>query len=172
MAAALRDPAGAPRDGISVLGGVPFAQPAGLAALLEALDGLHRCVYTGYTYAALRRLADAPTPTGQAIARALRATDLLVDGPFARRLAGGAGLWRGSRNQRFLPLRHGRPRPATASSRSSAAAPVQRETIEEPRRRACTHRAIDAVQEPPAPASPPRSSSDGPSWCMIGGERR
>ncbi len=32
---ALLDPIGAPRDGVSVLGGEPFAQPVGLAALLR-----------------------------------------------------------------------------------------------------------------------------------------
>ena len=52
---ALLDPAGAPRDGISVLGGEPFGQPAGLAALLRRFKrrGLHTTVYTGYTLATL-----------------------------------------------------------------------------------------------------------------------
>ena len=95
---ALLDPAGAPRDGISVLGGEPFGQPAGLAALLRRLKlrGPHTTVYTGYTLAAL---AIQPDP---AIREALECVDLLIDGPFLPALADGAGEWRGSRNQRLI----------------------------------------------------------------------
>jgi len=96
---ALLDPAGAPRDGISVLGGEPFGQPAGLAVLLRRLKarGLHTTVYTGYTLAALAR---QPEP---AFREALEFVDLLIDGPFLPALAEGAGEWRGSRNQRLIP---------------------------------------------------------------------
>lgn len=95
----LLDPAGAPRDGVTVLGGEPFAQPAGLAALLRRLkeQRVHTVVYSGYTLAALTR---RPEP---AVRQALALTDLLIDGPFVAALAAAAGRWRGSRNQRLIP---------------------------------------------------------------------
>lgn len=99
IVAALLDPAGAPRDGITVLGGEPLLQPAGLAALLRALNrvGQHLTLYTGYTLAALAR---RPAPLVREI---LGLTDLLIDGRFVAALADGAGEWRGSRNQRIIP---------------------------------------------------------------------
>ena len=98
VAAAALDPGGAPRDGVTVLGGEPFAQPAALAALLRCLKvrGAHTVVYSGYTIEALRRRADA------FVRMALALTDLLIDGAFVAALADGAGEWRGSRNQRLL----------------------------------------------------------------------
>jgi len=95
---ALLDPIGAPRDGVSILGGEPFAQPVGLAALLRCLKArrVHTVVYTGYTLEVLARRAEP------AIRAALELTDLLIDGPFVAALADGAGEWRGSRNQRFI----------------------------------------------------------------------
>ena len=95
---ALLDPVGAPRDGVSVLGGEPFAQPVGLAVLLRRLKtrGVHTLVYSGYT---LEALARRPEP---AVRVALEFTDLLIDGPFVADLAEGAGEWRGSRNQRLI----------------------------------------------------------------------
>ena len=94
----LLDPTGEPRDGVSVLGGEPFLQPVGLAALLGRLKarGVHTTVYTGYTLEALGR---RPEPTVRA---ALELTDLLIDGPFVASVAQGAGEWRGSRNQRLI----------------------------------------------------------------------
>jgi anaerobic ribonucleoside-triphosphate reductase activating protein len=96
---AVLDQAGAPRDGVTVVGGEPFAQPVGLAALLRALKahGVHTMVYSGYT---LQSLAHRPEPEVRA---ALHLTDLLIDGPFVAALADGAGEWRGSRNQRLVP---------------------------------------------------------------------
>ena len=95
---ALLDPIGAPRDGITILGGEPMAQPLSLVALLCALRnrGMHVVVYSGYT---LEALARRPEP---AIREALHLTDLLIDGPFIASLANGAGEWRGSRNQRMI----------------------------------------------------------------------
>jgi len=95
---ALLDPVGEPRDGITVLGGEPFFQPAGLADLLQELQGrsLHTVVYSGYT---LEVLARGPEP---AVWEALHLIDLLVDGPFVAALTDGAGEWRGSRNQRLI----------------------------------------------------------------------
>ena len=92
------DPFGAPRDGVTVLGGEPFFQPIGLAALLRALKGrgLHTVVYTGYR---LEALAHRPEPEVRAV---LDLTDLLIEGPFVAALSEGAGEWRGSRNQRVI----------------------------------------------------------------------
>jgi len=96
---ALLDPIGAPRDGVTVLGGEPMAQPGGLAALLGRLKerGMHTVVYTGYTLEALATRSDP------AVRRALKLTDLLIDGPYVAALANGAGEWKGSRNQRLIP---------------------------------------------------------------------
>jgi anaerobic ribonucleoside-triphosphate reductase activating protein len=98
VVAALLHPVGEPRDGITMLGGEPFFQPEGLAALLRALKrrGVDTAVYTGYTLETLGR-REEPDVRG-----ALRLTDLLIDGPFVRSLAAGAGRWRGSRNQRLV----------------------------------------------------------------------
>jgi anaerobic ribonucleoside-triphosphate reductase activating protein len=97
--AALLDAAGAPRDGVTVLGGEPFAQPEGLVSLLRALKArtLHTVVYSGYTRAALVQRREG------SVHEALSLADLLIDGPYVATLATGAGRWRGSRNQRLIP---------------------------------------------------------------------
>jgi len=94
----LLDPTGEPRDGVSVLGGEPFLQPVGLAALLGRLKarGVHTTVYSGYTLEALGRRHEP------SVRAALQLTDLLIDGPFVAPLSQGAGEWRGSRNQRLI----------------------------------------------------------------------
>jgi len=99
IVAAVLDPAGVPRDGVTVLGGEPFLQPTGLAALLQALTSLsiHTVVYSGYT---LESLARRSTPS---VRQALCFTDLLIDGPYVAALADRTGEWRGSRNQRLIP---------------------------------------------------------------------
>jgi anaerobic ribonucleoside-triphosphate reductase activating protein len=101
---ALLDPGGAPRDGITVLGGEPLLQPAGLLMLLRALKaaGQHVTLYTGYTLAALARRNDA------VVTEILMLTDVLIDGRYVAALANGAGEWRGSRNQQVLDLAAGR----------------------------------------------------------------
>jgi anaerobic ribonucleoside-triphosphate reductase activating protein len=98
VVAALLDLAGAPRAGVTVLGGEPFFQPVGLAALLRGLkaQGVHTVVYTGYT---LEALARRPEP---AVRAALQLTDVLIDGPFVAALTEGAVRWRGSRNQGLI----------------------------------------------------------------------
>ena len=97
--AALLDPAGTPRDGVTISGGEPFLQPRALLRLLQELKArrIHTVVYTGYTLEALARRPEPEVPA------ALRLTDLLVDGPYVAALADGAGEWRGSRNQRLIP---------------------------------------------------------------------
>ena len=106
LAEAVLDPAHR-RDGVSVLGGEPFAQPEGLLALVRALRArgcAHLVCYSGFTYEALcRRAARQP-----AVAAVLDDVDILIDGPYIRALAGSAGPWTGSGNQRVLDLRASR----------------------------------------------------------------
>lgn len=90
------------RDGVTILGGEPFAQPEGLAALVAALrarqPGLNILVYSGYTLQALeRRAANDPH-----LAFTLRTIDTLIDGPYVAAQADSAGLWTGSGNQRVI----------------------------------------------------------------------
>lgn len=94
----LLDPVGGPRDGVTVIGGEPMAQPVGLAALLRCLKArdIHTVVYTGFTLEALVRQRLA------AVRDALAHTDLLIDGPYIPAFADGAGEWRGSCNQRLI----------------------------------------------------------------------
>jgi anaerobic ribonucleoside-triphosphate reductase activating protein len=100
MAEALLDPA-YQRDGISILGGEPFAQPVGLLGLVRALrtrGGRHILAYSGYTFEQLRRIARFR----RAVAAVLDDIDVLVDGPFVQALATSAGRWTGSGNQRVI----------------------------------------------------------------------
>lgn len=96
--AALLDPTGTPRDGVTISGGEPFLQANALLLLLQGLKArrLHTVVYSGYT---LEALARRPEPEVHA---ALYLTDLLIDGPYVAALAEGAGEWRGSCNQRLI----------------------------------------------------------------------
>jgi len=91
------------REGISIIGGEPFAQPEGLWALVCALRA-RKCryilVYSGYTYERLRRMAERQP----AIGAVLDDIDVLVDGPFVAALADRSGPWTGSGNQRVIDL--------------------------------------------------------------------
>ncbi len=100
VVSALLHPIGEPRDGVTITGGEPMLQPRGLLALLQRLKAhnINVVVYTGFT---LEALARRPEPE---IRDVLELTDILVDGPFVARLAGGAGEWRGSRNQRVVDM--------------------------------------------------------------------
>ncbi len=86
-------------EGISLLGGEPFAQAAGCAdfAAHARVLGLSVMVFTGYTLAELE--ARAPTETG--VADLLAACDLLVDGRFERDELDTQRRWIGSKNQRM-----------------------------------------------------------------------
>jgi anaerobic ribonucleoside-triphosphate reductase activating protein len=102
LAVALLDPAHR-RDGVSILGGEPFAQPDGLLALVRALrdhDCAHILCYSGYTHERLQRMASALP----AIGGVLDEIDMLIDGPFVAALAASAGPWTGSGNQRVIDL--------------------------------------------------------------------
>jgi len=102
LAAALLDP-DYQRDGVSILGGEPFAQPSALSSLVRELRARgcsHILCYSGYTYEALRKRAKREP----AISDVLDELDILVDGPYIEALAVGAGAWTGSGNQRVIDL--------------------------------------------------------------------
>lgn len=84
-------------EGLTLVGGEPFAQADGAAALARATRdlGLSVVVFTGYLREELEGRGDPGT------AALLAATDLLVDGPYAAALPERARRWAGSTNQRF-----------------------------------------------------------------------
>ncbi len=92
------------RDGVTILGGEPFAQPDGLLALVRELrskDCPHIVCYSGYTLEALREKA----VNQSSIAPVLSEIDILIDGAYVESEASGAGLWTGSGNQRVIDMR-------------------------------------------------------------------
>lgn len=82
-------------EGLSVLGGEPFQQAAGVWALCRAVRaaGLGVMVYTGYTLAELQSMG-APDVDGL-----LSEVDLLVDGRFEKAKPERRRRWVGSTNQ-------------------------------------------------------------------------
>jgi anaerobic ribonucleoside-triphosphate reductase activating protein len=88
-------------EGITLLGGEPFAHTAGAAALADAAQRLDLSVmvFSGYTLDQLRRRPDAAL---------LARTDILVDGPYLRDQPDTERRWVGSRNQQvhFLTGRY------------------------------------------------------------------
>jgi anaerobic ribonucleoside-triphosphate reductase activating protein len=91
-------------EGVSLLGGEPFAHASAAAALARdaRCRGLTVMVYSGYTIEEIRLLPDP------AAAKLLAATDVLVDGPYVRELPDTERRWVGSTNQRvhFLTERY------------------------------------------------------------------
>ncbi len=87
-------------EGITLLGGEPFAQAPALARLAAAVRqrGLTVVTYTGYTLEALHA---RPEPGWAELAAA---SDILVEGPFRESECSTRLLWRGSRNQRIVLL--------------------------------------------------------------------
>ena len=83
-------------EGVSLLGGEPFAHAGPAAALAKAarLRGLSVMVYSGYTIEEIQQLPDT------AAAELLAHTDVLVDGPYVRELPDTERRWVGSTNQR------------------------------------------------------------------------
>lgn len=87
-------------EGVTFSGGEPFAQADALARLLDEAratrPGLTAMAYSGFTHERLRR--------GSSGQRALLdRLDLLVDGPYQQARHGDL-RWRGSANQRLIPL--------------------------------------------------------------------
>lgn len=85
-------------EGVSLLGGEPFAQATDLAAFAERVraKGLSVMVYTGFTLAELeRRQGDGEAGIGEL----LSACDLVVDGPYDKGKPDTERRWIGSTNQ-------------------------------------------------------------------------
>lgn len=91
-------------EGVSILGGEPFEQPAPLADFAERVRarGLSVMVYSGYTLAELKAKRD------DAVDRFLATTDLLVDGRYEKTRPEPSRRWVGSSNQvmHFLSERY------------------------------------------------------------------
>lgn len=91
-------------EGVTLLGGEPLAHARGAAVLAEAVQqlGLSVMVFTGYTLAEARNLADP------AVEELLRHTDILVDGRYLRDQPETVRRWIGSANQKvhFLSERY------------------------------------------------------------------
>lgn len=100
----IREALGAGVEGITLLGGEPFAHAAGAAALARAVRdlGLTVMVFSGYTLEEIRR---HPDPAAQDL---LGHTDILVDGPYRADLPERQRRWIGSANQQvhFLSERY------------------------------------------------------------------
>ncbi len=86
--------------GVTLSGGEPFLQAGPFAALAKAIRerGGDVITYTGYYYEALQKMA-CPE-----IDSLLFYTDLLIDGPFVKELKTLNLAFRGSANQRLIPL--------------------------------------------------------------------
>lgn len=103
-----------PVDGVTISGGEPLQQPAALAALLRGIRawrearqrepiGLDILLYSGYVYSRLSRTGETR--------EILDMCDAVITGPYVDRLnpggrhpEGGSLLWKGSANQRLVPL--------------------------------------------------------------------
>lgn len=95
------------RDGVTILGGEPFAQAPGLNALVNALrkqNCPHIVCYSGYTLEVLREKAKRQPAIGEV----LNDIDVLIDGAYVESLSSSAGLWTGSGNQRVIDMRASR----------------------------------------------------------------
>lgn len=84
-------------EGITFLGGEPFAQAGELARLARILrsEGLSIMTFTGYI------LEDLRTAGREDWLELLAVTDLLIDGPFERDRVDTSRPWIGSANQRY-----------------------------------------------------------------------
>ncbi len=91
-------------EGLTLLGGEPFAQAAAGAALARAARslGLSVMVFTGYTIEQLRSRPESE------VSELIALTDILVDGPYERDKPDHERRWIGSTNQRvhFLTSRY------------------------------------------------------------------
>lgn len=84
-------------EGITLIGGEPFAHAGQLAKLSEKVQqaGLSVMVFSGYTLTELQETDDLD------IIRFLRHIDLLVDGRYDRTQPDASRRWIGSRNQKI-----------------------------------------------------------------------
>ncbi len=88
------------QTGVTFSGGDPMFQPEAVAELAERLraDGYDITVFTGFTFEAILAMGHP----GQL--RLLRATDILIDGPFVMAKKNRLLRFRGSSNQRILDV--------------------------------------------------------------------
>jgi anaerobic ribonucleoside-triphosphate reductase activating protein len=97
-------------SGVTLSGGEPFCQPEAMARLATLCRerGLNVIVYTGYLYDELLEMSKSQP----AIMDFLKATDVLVDGPFVTALKSYELRFMGSSNQRAIDvpksLEHGK----------------------------------------------------------------
>ena len=84
-------------EGITLLGGEPFAHAAGASHLAAATRqrGLSVMVFSGHTIETLRQQQDPD------VDRLLDQTDILVDGPYDKESPDTTRRWIGSTNQRI-----------------------------------------------------------------------
>jgi anaerobic ribonucleoside-triphosphate reductase activating protein len=91
-------------EGITMMGGEPFAHPQGAVALAKSARelGLSVMTFSGFT---LEELRDRPEPEVEEL---IGLSDILVDGPYLRDQPDTTRRWIGSRNQRihFLTPRY------------------------------------------------------------------
>lgn len=87
-------------EGVTFLGGEPFAQPGPLARIGKALleRDLSVVTFTGYRLDDLRAMPDPD------VAALLSVTNLLIDGPFDQAKVDYSRPWVGSTNQRYHHL--------------------------------------------------------------------
>jgi anaerobic ribonucleoside-triphosphate reductase activating protein len=98
----LRDIAANPLlDGLTLSGGDPFTQAAACAVLAEKVRGLGLSVitFTGYLW------EDLLASGRQDWLRLVKASDIIVDGPFIMALRDPDLYFRGSANQRLIDVR-------------------------------------------------------------------
>jgi anaerobic ribonucleoside-triphosphate reductase activating protein len=83
-------------EGITLLGGEPLAQAAGVLTFVRAAHerGLSAMIFTGFTLEEVELGADST------LAALLNETDILVDGPYRSELPETRRRWIGSANQR------------------------------------------------------------------------
>lgn len=84
-------------DGVTLSGGDPFYNPAGLCELLERIKGACGCSIWCYTGYYIEELLEDPY-----CRQALSWIDTLVDGPYVESLMSPHLAFRGSSNQRIL----------------------------------------------------------------------
>lgn len=84
-------------EGVTFLGGEPFLQAQGLAAVAEGVSqaGLSVMIFTGYT---MQELNELNLPGTQEL---LKWTDVIGDGPYQASSPDRTRQWVGSTNQQF-----------------------------------------------------------------------
>ena len=86
-------------DGLTLSGGEPFLQAQDCAKIARAARdaGLNVWCYTGFTLEMLQNMPEAQV--------LLTEIDVLIDGPYIQEKRSLTLKWRGSENQRIIPLR-------------------------------------------------------------------